>query len=129
MPLFPAQIPLDTARVAATGTITTTSASDILATDMTLTPAAGTYLCFFTGTCWIGSPDTTHSAYVSIYGGGSSAAEVAVSDTPGYFAAFCVVGVVTVNGAQAIEGRWRRDTGGGTATMPGTRTLTIVKIG
>ena len=117
--------------VTANGTITITSSSDVLATGMTVTPVEGTYLCFFTGACWMVNPDSTHFTYSSIYAGGSqvTGSEVPNSDGVGFATPFCCVAVCTVNGTQAIEGRWRRDAGGGTASMVGTRTLNYLKIG
>lgn len=117
--------------VTATGTITTTSGTYVLATGMTITPAAGTYLCFFTGACWMTTADATRWINLAIFDDGVIVPGAAVSngDGVGFLTPFCVVGVCTVNGSQAIEGRWNRVAGGGTASMRETRTLTIVKIG
>ena len=96
---------------------------------MTITPASGTYLVWFHGS-------SSHSAnganiFESIYAGGSQVAASEVSCTQPSnsssrhypFACCCQV---TVNGAQAIEGRWRTDAA--TASMY-QRTLEILKIG
>jgi hypothetical protein len=114
----------------ATGTITTSSTSDVLATSMTITPSSGTYLVWFHGS----SSHSSNGANVfeSIYAGGSQVAASEVSSTQPSgggssrhypFACCCQV---TVNGAQAIEGRWRTDAA--TASMY-QRTLEILKIG
>lgn len=115
----------------ATGTITTTSATPVLATSMTVTPAAGTYLVFFTGSCYQGTTGAGLWIEVSIYAGGSQngASRLILADSPNFNQAFTSVAIVTVNGSQAIEGRWRRTAGAGTASMLGTRTLTTLKIG
>jgi len=118
-------------QISATGTITTTSTSDVLATSMTSTPEAGTYLVYFTGAIYIDSPGSGYYANMSIYAGGSicTPSQIEASDSVNYQTPFCCIGLVTVNGSQAIEGRWRRSSSGcGTAYMLGTRTLTLLKV-
>jgi hypothetical protein len=120
------------APVTAGGTITTTSTSDVLATGMTSTPAAGTYLCFFTGGGWLSNPGSSnYTVAASIYAGGSqvSGSEIQFANSQYYNTPFSCVGVATVNGSQAIEGRWRVNGGGGTATITGVHTLLLLKIG
>ena len=132
MPLFSTQPTLGTtAPATATGTITTTSTTDVLATSMTLTPAAGTYLVFFRGAAWNTSTGAGLGVFLSIYAGGSQDAgsQLFLSDGTNFNTPFTCVAVVTVNGAQAIEGRWRIAAGSGTASMLSTRALTIVQIG
>jgi len=109
-----------------TGNITTGSGSDILATGMTLTPAAATYRVFFTGS--ITHNQRGPEINMSVYAGGTknSASECNASHGRDQTdAGFCCVAEVTVNGSQAIEGRWR--TSQSTATMM-ERTLFILKI-
>jgi len=115
----------------ATGTITTTSATPVLATGMTVTPAAGTYLVFFTGAVYQGTTGAGLYVELSIYMDGTQLGESRIQDADSttFQTPFTCVGVTTVNGAQTIEGRWLRTAGSGTASMLGTRTLTIVKIG
>ena len=117
--------------VTASDTLTTTSTTAILTSGMTLTPAAGVYLCFFTGGCWVTTASTTQHATLYIYAGGAAipGAQVDDGDSTGFCQPFSVVGIATVNGSQAIEGRWSVIAAAGTATMSGPRTLTIVKIG
>ena len=112
----------------ATGDTTTTSATDVLANSMTLTPASGTYLVRFTGS--VDHSSSNAVTEMSIYSGG---AQVAASERRfqrgagqgNVASAFCCEAKVTVNGSQAIEGQWRTD--GSTATMH-ERTLTILKV-
>jgi hypothetical protein len=112
----------------ATADTTTTSATDVLVNAMTLTPAAGTYTVFFTGS-------VDHSANngdidTSVYSGGVQVASSERTFGRGagqgnVTSSFCCVAIVTVNGAQAIEGQWR--TSGATATMH-ERALTISEV-
>lgn len=113
-----------------TGNITTTSQTDILATGMTLTPAAGTYRAFFTGSTTLNND--AQSTMVSIYSGGAQNA--ASETTVGHGkdadngAGFCSIGDVTVNGSQAIEGRWRVSVALGNQGTMMERTLFILKL-
>lgn len=108
--------PIITQIATSTTDITTSSTTDVLATGMTITPVAGTYIVIFSG----GSENSSNSQInrQSIYAGGSQVAgsEVGVSfgssNSPN---SFCCTAIVTVNGSQAIEGRWR--TTSGTAKM------------
>ena len=122
---------LPSAVVSAAGLITTTSSVPILATGMTITPVAGTYLVHFTGSTKQGNLGNTIYVEMTIWSGGvqnnpSLLLSDSVTLTP-----FGCVAIVTVNGAQAIEGRWRRTAPPPpptTASMDGTRTLTIIRI-
>ncbi len=118
-----------TTEVSATGTITTTSTSDVLATGMTITPGAGDYLVMFSTSTENNA--TGNNTYISIWVNGVQIAhterrwftEGSIANTASpmatqHFAA-------SVGGGQAIEARWRVD--GGTGTMY-QRTLTIVKF-
>jgi hypothetical protein len=111
--------------VSGTTTITTTSATDVLMTGMTLTPPAGTYLVWFTGD-YISSSATTMVADIWVGGAVVLASErpsVASAATQKY--CFAAQATVTVNGSQAIEGRWRRTAG----TMTNTRrTLSYLRV-
>jgi hypothetical protein len=112
----------------ATADTTTVSASDVLVDSMTKTPAAGNYLVWFTGA--LSHSSNNAEAWASVYVGGAQEA-----DSERYFrrgggqgnvaTPFTCVAKVTVNGSQAIEGRWR--TSGATATMH-ERSLTILKV-
>lgn len=105
----------------ATATITTSSNTDVVATGMTLTPPAGTYLVWFSGSA---KPDTTvgGNVFMSIYAGGVQIPS-SEENLQGAQAPFASVAKVTVDGTQTIEGRWRVDIG--TATMK-QRNLTIL---
>lgn len=110
---------------------TTTSATDVALTSMTLTPVAGTYFVFFDTSAQ--STAGGNSITFSIYVGGTQV--VASSRTiqfptatlinTGYpFHVASQVAQATVNGSQAISVEWH--TNGGTATCL-NRTLTIIR--
>lgn len=95
-----------------TGDITTTSGTDVLATGMSITPVAGTYEVIFG--CSVENSNAGGVMFVSIW---SAGAQVAASerevDAPGSneSSAAETIARVTVDGSQAIEGRWRRSAG------------------
>lgn len=111
----------------ATADDTTASLTDVVAAGMTLTPAAGTYLVWFTSSFKNSGPNTD---FASIYSGGAKALpseERASPDVPGSVLGdkpFTSMALVTVDGTQAIEGRWRVSGGLGTIHQ---RTLTLLK--
>jgi hypothetical protein len=111
--------------VSGTSTITTSSATDVLMTGMTVTPPAGNYLVWFSGD-YISTSATTMTADIWVGGVVVTASErpsTQSSATQKYV--FACQALVTVNGAQAIEGRWRR----GAGTMTNTRrTLSYIKV-
>jgi hypothetical protein len=114
----------------ANGDITTTSTTDVLATGMTITPAAGTYMVWFSST--VGSDSNNANVWASIYSGGTlvsgSERELMRGAAQGNVTiGFSCIARVTVNGAQAIEGRWRVTTGT-TGTMHNGRTLAIIRV-
>jgi hypothetical protein len=93
--------------VTATSTVSTTEDTDPeLVPGMTITPAAGNYLVWFSGSAR--NSDSGEDVYACIYAGGAAAtgSERRIQDDND-FNPFCCVAKVTVNGAQAIEGRWR----------------------
>lgn len=120
--------------VSATNTITTTSATDTLMTGMTLTPVAGNYLVLFSASLRGGNDDSSITG--SIYAGGTFQAgsqRQVVANVSGGLSnpntntvSITSFSVVTVNGSQAIEGRWRRASGTATASY---RHLKIIRIG
>jgi hypothetical protein len=101
--------------VSATADTTTVLAADTLMNLMTLTPVAGTYLVWFEG-------DIEHTAggntiNTSIYSGGVASAgseRLWRRGNQNICQSFACMARVVVNGAQAIEGRWR--TSSNTAT-------------
>lgn len=109
-----------------TGDITTDSVVDVVMTGMTLTPAAGTYAVFLSGSVDHGSAGG--SIETSIY---SAGARVPASErrflrgADPVTCSFACHAKVTVNGAQAIEGRWRVAAGIGTMHE---RTLLISEV-
>lgn len=129
-----ASISLTTSEVSATADTTTTSSSDVLMNAMTITPAAGTYLVWFSTS--LESNSTNSVVRINIYSGGSivSASERwavpqfsagGLGGSPSIPIPIATQATVTVNGSQAIEGRWRRSAGTATAHQ---RTLTILKV-
>lgn len=125
---------IDNSQATATGDTTTTSSTDVLMNAMTLTPAAGTYLAIFSTS--VESSGTNSDIRTSIYVGGSQVAHTerwavpqfsagGLGGTPSIPIPISTQAIVTVNGSQAIEGRWRRS--GGTATAH-QRTLSIIKL-
>jgi hypothetical protein len=86
--------------------------------NMTATPAAGTYLVHFQGSVEHSSNSST--IWTSIYAGGTQVAaserEYRRGAAQGDVASsFACMAIVTVNGAQAIQGQWRTDTATATA--------------
>ncbi len=106
---------------------TSISLTDVLIAGMTLTPTAGTYLVTFSSSV-LNSGNGATRLFVSIYSGGTQVAhserEIGVSGA----ANSCVQSgaIVTVNGSQAIEARWRAVAGTNTAHE---RSLVIVRLG
>ncbi len=98
-----------------TTSTTTTSLTDVLLAGMTVTPPAGTYMVWFSGD-WANT-NNGNTGTMSVYAGGVQQLH---SESPctrtsaGAVYNFGCTSLVTVDGTQAIEGRWR--TTGGTAT-------------
>lgn len=99
-----------------TGTTTTISATDVLAAQMTITPPAGRYQVWFSGSVDHSAVNST--IFTNIYAGGVRVAQSerrfrrGTVDIAGVFA--CMARV-DVDGTQAIEGQWRTTVS--TATM------------
>lgn len=120
-------------KATATASTTTTSATDVLIGSMTLTPAAGTYTAQFQTS--LQSNSNNANIFVSIWVGGVQSAETEVSATPqiqggvtpslNLHIPITTSTSVTVNGAQAIEARWRTTAGTATAL---NRVLSIVRL-
>ena len=112
--------------VATFSTITTTSATHILATGMTITPVAGTYIVIWSAS--VRSTSTTGEVYIRIYAGGSAVGAELIYQRGGNASSMavglCATFKVTVDGSQAIEGRWRRVNGTGEML---SRNLTIIQ--
>ena len=121
--------PADISQVNATGDVSTTSGSDVVVSGMTLTPGAGDYLVWFSGSLEASGSNTTQN--VSIYVNGVKAAhterevftENSIPDTS--FPVATQLYVTGVGAGETIDVRWR--TSGGTATMH-ERTLTVEKV-
>lgn len=115
----------------ATADTTTTSTTDVLINSMTITPTAGTYLAFFSST--IDHSNQNVAVVVSLYAGGVQSADTVRGPIPRTNAIGAITmsmdvainSLVTVNGTQAVEIRWK--TSAGTATMH-QRTLNLLRI-
>ncbi len=113
----------------ANGDITTTSTTDVVATSMTLTPPSGTYMVWFTGSA--SNSGNNNMVITSIWSAGSQVSASERENKRGagqgdVHTAFSCMARVTVNGSQAIEGRWRVDAGTGTLELG--RTLAIIEV-
>lgn len=115
-----------------TANATTTSATPTLLTSMTTTPAAGTYLVWFSATASMnnfngqityafyvgGSVKTDSVRLIQPFDGGSLGGTTARGAMP-------LNGLITVNGSQAIEVRWNVNAGTGICAQ---RTLNTLRI-
>lgn len=101
--------------------ITTTSATDVLLTGMTITPVAGTYLVIFS--TWLTHSNGNATIPMSLYVGGVQKADSIRTAIPFVGALSAITqdmpltinGIVTVNGSQAIAIEWHTSTGTATA--------------
>lgn len=125
-PVSPAPI-----QVSATGNVTTTSATFALVGSMTNTPAAGTYQLFFNCQASI---DSDSNGDLTVYVAGSEvtanrrniSAVASGGTTASVTTAMTIITLVTVNGSQAVEIRFREN-GGGTLTV-GNRELILIPV-
>jgi hypothetical protein len=121
--------PADTFEASSATDTATLSATDELISGMTLTPGAGDYLVWFSGSVEGNTANTRQ--YISIYQNGFQVAhtereiltETSIANTS--FPVATHAHITTLGAAQPIEIRWR--TTGGTATMH-ERTLVVQKI-
>ena len=121
---------LSETEVSATGSITTASATFAVMTTMTITPAAGTYLCMFSTT--VQHTVREQITEVAIY---NNAVQIAHSlrdpgaDDQNDPVHHCVhtQALTTVSGSQAIDVRWRRLSGGTSTVLE--RSLIILRVG
>lgn len=99
----------------ATASDTTTSVTDTLIASMTITPAAGVWDVNFRGST-LNSGNGAERNYFSVYVGGVqvAASEIRVGIAGGAVVPIATGGIVTVNGSQAIQIRWRVAAGTGT---------------
>lgn len=117
--------------ISVTGTTTSTATTDTLIPGLTDTPtAAGDYLVLVNGS--ISNSVKGRTMYVNVYVDGVLVADSEVDFRPGksgYDVPLAVNTLVTVNGAQAIEVRWRTDGGNPASTMEIlNRRLTILQV-
>jgi hypothetical protein len=112
--------------------ITTTSATDVVLTGMTITPPAGTY--FVTFSTWLTHSTGNATVTISLYVGGTQNAGTIRTTVPFTGAigganngmGISTNGIVTVDGSQAIALEWH--TSASTATAH-NGTLDILKVG
>ncbi len=111
----------------ATGDDTTTSLTDVLMVSMTQTPAAGTYLVMWTGSI-VNSANGAERTFISLYLAGSqvSATERSIGTSGAAYSPATTHAIISPNGSQAIELRWR--VAGGTSTVH-SRRLTLIRLG
>ena len=123
---------ISTTEVSSTVSATAPTGADTLLAGMTITPAAGTYLVWFS--CDINSANAGVTVSVSIYVGGTQKADSLRKVVP--FAGGTLTsgssrvgvstnGLVTVNGSQAIEIRWSTSSNAPTAAA---RTMNILRV-
>lgn len=123
---------LTAVEVTATADTTTTSATDVLINAMTQTPAAGTYIYWFS-TCVDHSAQSV-AVVVSVYVGGALDTDTVRSPVPRFNGigantltpCIAIQGLAVVNGSQAIEGRWKTASGTATAHQRNLLTLRIL---
>ena len=102
----------------------TSSLTDVLVPNMTLTPPAGTYLVWFSAA--VGNGTASNSVTLSIYFAGTRVAaseRVYARGANRIQTGLTCIAKVKVNGAQAIEGQWK--VSGGVGSLAG-RTLVAV---
>ncbi len=124
-------VTVNSSEASATADTTTTSATDVLMNLMKLTPAAGTYLAMFSTS--VEHNTNSSDVFTSIYVGGAQIAHTERKATPQNASVgsdsqgigLASQAIVTVNGSQAIEGRWRATAATATAHQ---RTLTIIRL-
>lgn len=112
--------------------LTTTSTTDVLMTGITTTPVAGTYIVWFSN--WLTHSNGNAIITQTMYVGGVAKADSIRASIPFVGALSAVTqditaamqGVITVNGSQAVEIRWKTSTGTGTAHNGNLTLLRIV---
>lgn len=117
--------------VSATANVTTTSATDVLMTTMTATPAAGTYLVLFSTWCIHSNGNATIS--VSFYNNGAQVTNTAMTLIPFVGALSAITqdmplsinAVLVATGAGAIQVEWHTSTGTATCHQ---RTMDFVRL-
>jgi len=113
--------------VTATADDTTASGTDNDIAGMTITPAAGTYFVSFSGSVNSSANSATRMV-ISIYAGVTqvSGSERDIGISGGANVCAHTQAVVTVNGSEAIEARWRAVVGTQTCH---DRSMTIIRLG
>lgn len=108
-------------------TANTVSLTDVLLTDLSLTPVAGTYLVQAEGVTYNNGPNNIN--FFTVYVNGVAVPSTTRSynmKSSGDQTSFILQHVTTVNGSQPIDVRWR--VSGGTGSVDG-RSLILIRIG
>ena len=118
-------------QIAFTGDTTDTSDTDVLIAGLTYTPGAGKYMIFVGGATALSVKNRT--MWISLYAAGTKVLVSEIEFEPGeamQYVPFAITGIlVTVGDGEAIEVRWRRDSGTPVPTMHfQNRHLTVVEI-
>jgi hypothetical protein len=118
-------LPPTVTEVSATAETTTTSTTYVLMNGMTITPAAGNYMVWFSTA--ISNNSNLENDYIAIYKGGTiiQSTERRTLLAKNERVPFSTQGKVTVNGSEAIEIRWKVTNGTGSALE---RILNIMEI-
>lgn len=122
----------------ATGTVTTTSGTFSVMTTMTLTPVAGTYLCIFSGNMDITS-GVNGTGEIALFVNAVQATDSTRDMTLNVALLLGLIGtatvgasgsqtmtIATVNGSQAIDGRYRSVSGD--TFRARSRSLTLIRL-
>lgn len=118
--------------VSGTSNVTTTSTTDVVYTGATSTPPAGVYFVVFS--TWLSHSNGNATITMSLYNNAAQKTDSVKTTIPFVGAVSAVTqnisvviqGITTVNGAQAIDIRWRTSTGTATGHQ---WTLDLLKIG
>lgn len=112
--------------VSATNTITSTSLTDVLMNDMTITPPAGTYMASFSASV-VNSGNGAQRLFASIYVNGVqvTGSERVIGVAGGANTCISTQCFLTIDSSQAVEVRWRAAAGTNTAYG---RSLLLVKL-
>lgn len=111
----------------ATGSTTTTSATNAVISGMTITPASGRYLVLFSANTQ--SVTNTSVTEISVFNNAVQNTTTIRTNTypSGAFLHISTISLELVNGSQAIDVRWRRVSGTGTPTMT-NRQLILIRV-
>lgn len=109
-----------------TNTVSTTSTTDVLIPSMSIAPTAGTYLAMFSAT--VTNLDNNESVFCSLWVGGAKIVHTdrEITDLNNDWDSVSMQSIITLNGAEDVEARFRTSAGGESQVRE--RTLTVVQI-